>query len=128
MQTKELERFKSIAANQISSIYLIPGINKSFRYNLNLRYILEATCDVNRVGLDVIQSKKKKDEIVVIRQMYCYFARKYTMSNLKTIGELVNRDHATVIHSIKIIENMISVKEQDYYKTIMKLESKFSRQ
>lgn len=63
-------------------------------------------------GLDTedIKKKTRKREIVTPRQCYHYFARKYFPHievSLTLIGQTTSVDHATVIHSVKSIENLI---------------------
>jgi chromosomal replication initiator protein len=38
-----------------------------------------------------------------------YLSRKYTDSSLQIIGKEFNRDHATVLHSVKKIEKQIKI-------------------
>ena len=63
-------------------------------------------------GLDTedIKKKSRKREIVIPRQSYHYFARKYFPHievSLTLIGQTTSVDHATVIHSVKTIKNLI---------------------
>ena len=47
-----------------------------------------------------IDRNTRKDEYVKARTMYYYLSRTYTSQPLSEIGGLLNKDHATVLHSI----------------------------
>ena len=51
-------------------------------------------------GIDIAE-KTRRREVVWLRNIYFYFAKKHTKASLEKIGKLVNRDHATVLHGIK---------------------------
>jgi hypothetical protein len=48
--------------------------------------------------------KKRTRESAYARSLYYRLARDYTISPLSEIGKLVNRDHATVLHGLKLYE------------------------
>ena len=50
-----------------------------------------------------LQSKSRKRTIALPRQISMYLARKYTDEGLAEIGQAFNRDHSTVLHSIRVI-------------------------
>ena len=52
---------------------------------------------------DDLQSKTRKKIIALPRQISMYLARKYTEEGLAEIGRSFNRDHSTVLHSIRVI-------------------------
>jgi len=71
-----------------------------------------------------MKSKMKKEEIVEVRQIAMYFLRKYTRLSLKNIGShFGNRDHSTVIHSLKKVQDLAEV-EKYYKKQLDNLEKK----
>lgn len=47
-----------------------------------------------------IEKNTRKDEYIKARTMYYFLSRNYTSQPLSDIGALINRDHATVIHSL----------------------------
>ncbi len=54
-----------------------------------------------------IDRRTNKRDIVYARQMAMYYARKLTKLSLTDIGiRIANRDHATVMHSVKVINNL----------------------
>jgi len=41
-----------------------------------------------------------------------YLCRRYTSFSLKELGEIFNKDHTTIIHGIKRVENVLLDKEK----------------
>jgi chromosomal replication initiation ATPase DnaA len=70
---------------------------------MELKRILKAVSEVTLISENDILSKNRLQEIVFARHLYCYFACKNKMDSLKSIGTLINKDHATVIHGNKRI-------------------------
>jgi len=95
MKDKEhyiLERKKSVIKSAINEYY---GSSKAF------------------------STRSRKRELVFTRQLYMYFMKKHTNLNLINIGasfELLNYDHATVIHGIKTVKNIIDTSKNEAYK------------
>ncbi len=66
------------------------------------------------VTWDEVKSKSRKREIVLARQLYCFFARKHLHTTYKVIGEDIGgRDHTTAIHGARTMEDLISVGSPD---------------
>jgi chromosomal replication initiator protein len=62
--------------------------------------------EITEVSIEDIKSRKRHRYIVEIRQIYHYFLKNYTGYNLTAIGALTNRDHSTVLYSIKMVEDL----------------------
>lgn len=90
--------------------------------NINLSLILNSVCNHYDIKKDLIISRNRKNHIIIARQMYCYFAKKYTNNNYRQIGEFIERDRSTVMFSIDKIKEQKriypSLKKQ--YKKIKK--------
>lgn len=70
--------------------------------------IKEIVSDHYQVPLEQIESKSRKHEIALARQMSMYLAKKFTRNSLKAIGEeFGGRDHSTVLHSCVAIDNYL---------------------
>ena len=64
--------------------------------------------------------------MVQARQLAMFFSKKYTKSSLSTIGSQIGqRDHATVLHACKTVENLIET-DREFKKYVSDLETKFS--
>jgi chromosomal replication initiator protein len=59
------------------------------------------------VSVKDLQSKSRKKAITTPRQIAMYLARKYTEESLVDIGKTFNRDHSTVLHSIKVVSSKL---------------------
>jgi chromosomal replication initiator protein len=61
-----------------------------------------------KISIDDLQSRSRKKTIAFPRQVSMYLARKYTEQGLAEIGKAFNRDHSTVLHSVRVITNAMS--------------------
>ncbi|MDX1774989.1 MAG: chromosomal replication initiator protein DnaA [Desulfobulbales bacterium] len=61
-----------------------------------------------KVTVSDLQSKSRKKTIAFPRQVSMYLARKYTDQALAEIGKAFNRDHSTVLHSIRVITEAVT--------------------
>ncbi|MBW2466182.1 MAG: chromosomal replication initiator protein DnaA [Deltaproteobacteria bacterium] len=61
-----------------------------------------------KVSIQDMQSRSRKKTIAFPRQVSMYLARKYTEQGLAEIGKAFNRDHSTVLHSVRVISEAIS--------------------
>ena len=97
--------------NRLKLFEIKKGDSPGFDINVIKDIVEEMT------GLD-IAIKTRKRNFTDARQIYCKIARDENPSTVTTtkIGEIINRDHATVIHSVKKAAIII---EQD--PTLMKL-------
>lgn len=69
--------------------------------------IMTMVCRYYSIDKNIVLSKKRDREIVMARQMFCWLSRRYTRSTFKLMGEYINRNHATVIHSVQKVEDLI---------------------
>ncbi len=76
---------------------------------LSVARIREMICSYFSLEPRQICSRSRKQEIALPRQIAMYLSRKYTDSSLQTIGREFNRDHATVLHSVKKIERQMKI-------------------
>lgn len=77
---------------------------------LTIDEILDKVCEHFNVTTTAVNSRSRKHDIVLARQVSMYLAQKYTKMPASRIGKLVgNRDHSTVIHSCSQIEKKLQV-------------------
>ena len=76
----------------------------------------------NNTNISIV-TKNRKREIVYARSIYYKLCKEHTRESLSTIGKTVKRDHATVLHGIKVFNEQISVYEDaiEYYKVYEKI-------
>ena len=70
---------------------------------------------VERLTEQKIDRQCRDREVVYARAMYFKLAKQYTNYPLNKIGKIVNRHHASVIHGIKLFDDVIAKYETDYY-------------
>jgi chromosomal replication initiator protein len=74
---------------------------------ITIDYIQKVVCDYLQLPVETIQNTSRKREVVQARQLSMYFAKKITKSSLAVIGmQCGNKDHATVLHACKTIDNL----------------------
>ena len=77
---------------------------------LTIDDIVETVCHHYNVTVTAVNSKSRKRDYVVARQVTMYLAQKYTKMPASRIGKLVgNRDHSTVIHSCTKVEERLKI-------------------
>ena len=77
---------------------------------LTIDDILEKVCSFFNVTATAINSRSRKHDIVIARQVSMYLAHRFTKMPASRIGKLVGgRDHSTVIHSCSQIEKRLQV-------------------
>ena len=85
-------------------------INKFVKNNkkeVSIEYIQKVVSDYFQMDIQTLQSKTRKRHIVQARQIAMYFAKKYTKASLASIGSQIGRrDHATVLHACKTVDNL----------------------
>ena len=92
---------------------------------LTIDDIIEKVCGHYNVTTAAVNSKSRKREYVVARQVTMYLAQKYTKMPASRIGKLVgNRDHSTVIHSCSKVEERLKI-DAGFSDEIMSIENSF---
>ncbi|MBN2414795.1 chromosomal replication initiator protein DnaA [bacterium] len=94
--------------------------------NISIEDIQRVVCDYYSIPDDLLRGKSRKKEIVFARQMAMYMAKELTSYSLKSIGlHFGGRDHSTVIHAVKSIQEALrdpsqKVKVREAVETIRK--------
>ena len=87
---------------------MIDKLIKSTKREISIDYIQKIVCSYYNIGLEQLQSKTRKREIVQARQVAMFFSKSLTKSSLATIGSQIGgKDHATVLHACKTVNNLI---------------------
>jgi len=77
---------------------------------LTLDEIIDKVCSHFNVTVNAVNSRSRKQEIVLARQVSMYLAQKHTKMPASRIGKLVGgRDHSTVLYSCSQIEKRLQV-------------------
>lgn len=86
---------------------------KNVKREISIDYIQKVVSDYFQLDVETLQSKTRKRHIVQARQLAMFFAKKYTKSSLQNIGSQIgDRDHATVLHACKTVDNLVETDKQ----------------
>ncbi|WP_452221072.1 chromosomal replication initiator protein DnaA [Lacinutrix salivirga] len=86
---------------------------KNTKREVSIDYIQKTVSDYFQMDVDTLQSKTRKRHIVQARQLAMFFAKKLTKASLASIGSQIGkRDHATVLHACKTVDNLSSTDKQ----------------
>lgn len=92
---------------------IIDKFVKNNTREISIDYIQKVVCDYFDINIDTLNSKTRKREIVQARQLSMYFSKKLTKSSLAAIGlHCGNKDHATVLHACRTVNNLIDTDKQ----------------
>ena len=92
---------------------------------LTIDDILGKVCSHYNVTPEQVNSKSRKRDYVLARQVSMYLAQKYTKMPASRIGKLVgNRDHSTVIHSCTQVEKRL-VTDKMFSAEVSSIENSF---
>ncbi|HOO85909.1 MAG TPA: chromosomal replication initiator protein DnaA, partial [Prolixibacteraceae bacterium] len=95
------------------AVELINKIIKQSKHEITIDYIQKTVCDYFNMPSDSLQSKTRKREIVQARQIAMFFSKTLTKSSLASIGaQIGHKDHATVLHACKTVNNLIDTDKQ----------------
>ncbi len=99
---------------------------KNTKREVSIDYIQKVVSDYFEMDVTTLQSKTRKRHIVQARQLAMFFAKKFTKASLASIGtQIGKRDHATVLHACKTVDNLAETDKQ-FKKYIEDLNKKFS--
>ena len=99
---------------------------KNNRNDLTIDHIQQIIADYFGLDIESLHAKTRKRNVVQARQLAMFFSKKYTKNSLSTIGSQIGqRDHATVLHACKTVENLIET-DRAFKKYVSDLETKFS--
>ena len=99
---------------------------KNTKREVSIEYIQKVVSEYFQMEIATLQSKTRKRHIVQARQLAMYFAKKYTKASLASIGNQIGkRDHATVLHACKTVDNL-SFTDKQFRKYVEDLNQKLS--
>lgn len=98
------------------SPYALPGLKHHYKFKevekSSIEVIEREVCKHFAIPINIVRSKKRNRNIVLARHIAMFLSRKLTTLSLDTIGKYYGgRDHTTVIHATKTIQDQIDVHE-----------------
>ena len=86
---------------------------KNTKKEVSIDYIQKVVSKYFEMDVSTLQSKTRKRHIVQARQLAMYFAKRMTKASLASIGSQIgSRDHATVLHACKTVDNLTETDKQ----------------
>ena len=89
--------------------------------------IRQVVCDYFKLSVEAISTKSRKLEVVQARQVAMYFSKRLTKNSLSAIGNYIGqRDHATVLHACKKVEDLIET-DKFFRQNVLEIEEKLKK-
>jgi chromosomal replication initiator protein len=118
--------FNKVEINVALAKETINQFVKNTKREVSIEYIQKVVSEYFQMEISTLQSKTRKRHIVQARQLAMYFAKKYTKASLASIGSQIGkRDHATVLHACKTVDNL-SFTDKQFKKYVEDLNQKLS--
>jgi chromosomal replication initiation ATPase DnaA len=99
-----------------------------FIREIDIPMIKKDVSELLRVPLEVMDMKTRKREVVTARQVSMTLAKHFTNYSLAKIGtEIGGKDHATVLHACKTVNNLIDTKDPVVTNAMKRLMVKYTK-
>ena len=88
-------------------------VEKHSKRELTIEDVKQTVCNHFHLKVSQLDSRERTQRIAYARQMAMYLSNQLTDSSHMQIGRLIgNRNHATVVHALKQIEDMIKIQDR----------------
>ena len=105
---------------------IVENYVKNTKREVSIEYIQKVVSDYFQMDVETLQSKTRKRHIVQARQLAMFFAKRLTKASLASIGSQIGkRDHATVLHACKTVDNL-SMTDKQFKKYVEDLQKKLT--
>ena len=105
--------FNKVEITQELAQNVVMKFVKNTKREVSIDYIQKVVSDYFQMDIETLQSKTRRRHIVQARQLAMYFAKKFTKASLASIGNQIGkRDHATVLHACKTVDNLTFTDKQ----------------
>ncbi len=95
---------------------VIDRLVRNSKREISVEYIQKVVSDYFNINVEQLHTKTRKREIVQARQIAMYFSKNLTKSSLASIGaQIGSKDHATVLHACKTVNNLLETDKQFRY-------------
>ena len=89
--------------------------------------VLAATCAVAGLTKETILGEVKKKGVVEARQAGQFVAYALTGMSLPRIGKLFNRDHTSVLHSVRVVESKLINSDSEMVNLVNAIKAEYRR-
>jgi len=102
-------------------------VEKHSKKELTVEEVKQTVCEHFNLKVSQIDSRERTQRIAYARQMAMYLSEQLTDTSHMQIGRLIgNRNHATVVHALKQIKEMMSIEDnvrEDVEELTMKIKA-----
>ena len=108
---RKIQAYRDLENNGTIDMEQVEKITKEVIRNEKVytpEYIIEKIASYYGISIEEISGKSKIKNTALARQISMYLMRKLTNLTLEEIGAVLNKDHSTVLHAIRRIEDNIS--------------------
>ena len=92
---------------------VIGGFTEYEKKTITIDDIIKTVSEYYGIEVNAINTRSRKREVVLVRQVAMYLAKKHLDISTSKIGlHIGNRDHATVLHACKTITNLADTDKQ----------------
>ena len=105
---------------------VISNAVKISKRQVNFEQIVEKVCSHYNIDTESLYSKSRKREISDARQVVMFLTKKLTKLPSTTIGVKLSRNHATVLHACKTIDERLTI-DKTLQSDIAKIENEFKK-
>lgn len=94
--------------------------------SVNVDFLIDFTCSEFGINKSDLKRKTRRRDIVLAR--YIIFYVLYMSSphpSLAQVGAVFNKNHATVLHGLSVVETILEVKDRLYFGTVSKILTTF---
>jgi chromosomal replication initiator protein len=92
---------------------IVENFVRNTNKEISIDYIQKIVSEYFGLTVDQMNSKTRKRNIVQARQLAMFFAKTHTKTSLTAIGlHCGNKDHATVLHACKTVQNLIETDKE----------------
>ena len=85
----------------------LKDILKNYEREISVSEIQKAVCDYFTLRMADLKSTRRDRSIARPRQIAMYLAKVLTTQSLPDIGHAFDRDHTTIMHAIRTIDDLI---------------------
>jgi chromosomal replication initiation ATPase DnaA len=97
------------------------GVSFGRKSEPELEDILRAVSEASGVSVEDIKGECRRAEIRTARQIYCYLAKRAGRWSYAAIAKSIDKKkHATVMHSCKVVNEMLQTKNRSYERILIK--------
>ena len=94
---------------------------------ISVEHVLDCVCNNFHIEREEVRTTSRKRDVCQARQIAMYLAKRLTNSSVTEIGRTIgNRDHATVLHACKVVDDLMAV-DKNYKQTVTLLEKQIKK-